>query len=1139
MEKTANGFDFTKIANNDFEIFGNKGVINPDKRVLIIGLGGTGTDTLLTTKDTILNRFDLKGEKFPKNIELLALDTDKSILDKSIGTTKIEAHEFIQMSDPNIAAAMQDKDNKMPDFNKNWVNPSLVIPPGVTPGTDGAGAIRQIGRYLLISNYKSVYNAISAKIKSVMTEAPNGGLTDIIILSGISGGTGSGTFIDMGYIVRKVCSDMSIGDLQKQITAYLYLPDVNIGNPNVPQASHTFIKCNGYAALKDLDYFMSIPHKKQVSSRDDAEKTYKFIQSYEHSTTIESEDAPFDATYLISGVHSAINPVKDAYEYSINITADSIVNFIADRGSIAGHTGSTQQGVQAVDINGAAMVASNPSIKKADGTDLLGNYDYKIIGASMASLPMKEITDYIAGEFLKKIDILKNQKPVAQDYQKLYKTVGLSLQRLAENVYKMVGNMNVALTGSNFKNDPNSSNQILSKNLAKYLGNAKANIPSYAETVVVSLENSLINQIDTAFSDINQGPFFANALMAEPQNGVIAQLVSMATKLLNQSNSFSTDASKHNMEAQNIYAAAGSAVMGKTKKYQQYIDERIAEYRSMVYAEICKELSDKINNATKSFGKSSLVDRIRQKNKDVYDVYTQILSTLAKRFGSDGTKVTTRNTGRVFVWNIVKIGDVAPNIKNSIGTMDLDHSLNNLLIDMVKNSQRWCNSNTALSEFGEFLNTEFQTILGQSMDEFLKSLDSASLQTNIQKLDNDAKVHFPSNPAVSSEPSNIYDKVTVPANAPKINEAIVTYLKNKGSQKEPEQSLLYERISWVRVCIGVPLFQYVYLQSYEDAYEKMNPNNKQGMHLYENKGIHGTSYPAILPSEFWENGYKNRREQERYEKMTNMFEKAESLGLVGYMPNSAYLVVTPEGWIEKEIEAVLAKYSLTSDSMQSLCLTMDEIQSCIAELNAVRNKTVSETHVYLPDTAGYDSNPKETRYYAVESFSRMPEAGEMLANEIKKREKIDDIVKVMEEALNAFGEEKGLYMAFVYSFIFDIIQSQGAKCVYNTDSEIVELSNKFSDKFWRYKAFGEFERVIYPMEKENIEKKINAATDSNEQLSLLLGTCQKTVKDLAAELKGIALLDDSAQNSDIKSFYNRLRMFLNDEIEKFRNIGIE
>lgn len=1128
------GFDFAKIANNEFEIFGNKGVIDSNKRVLIIGLGGTGTDTLLATKDTILNRFQLKDKKLPDNIKLLALDTDEGILKKSRGTTKIASSEFVLLNDANISANLHDK-SKMPDFFKNWVNPSLMIPDGAKVGVKGAGGIRQIGRYLLISNYKKIYDAVSSHIKSVMTAAPGGTVTDIIILSGISGGTGSGTFIDMGYIVRKVCNDLVIGSLQKQITAYLYLPDVNLGNPDVPSDAYDYIKCNGYAALKDLDYFTSIPHKKQVSAVGDAEKPYKFMQKYGHSQKeiIESEDAPFDATYLISGVPDTISPVKDAYEYSINITADSIVNFIAGSDDKTGHA-VTDPGVEAVDINGAAMVATNPFIKRADGTNLLGNYDYKIIGAGVASLPMKEITDYIAGEFLKKVDILKNQKPMAEDFQKLYKTVGLGIQRLAENVYKMIGNLNAAVTGDDFVNNAASNKNILAKNLSQYFNNAKTNIPGYTDMVVSTLETALTTQIDDAFVDINKGPFFANALMAEPQKGVIAQLVSISTELLNRANAFSSEASKIHVNAENTLASVGS-FFGKAKKYQQYIDEKISECRSMIYSEICKELADKINNATRAFGKPSLVDRIRQKNRSVYDVYTQILDTLAKRFGNDGTKVNTKNMGRVFVWDIVEIGDVAPDIKNRIGTMDLDKALNNLLDDMVKNSQKWCDSSTTLNEFGEFLNSQFQTILGESMDVFLSSLDEASLQGNIKKLDGDAKVHFPSNSAIESAASNIYDKVTVPANAPKLNSAIITYLQNHHhTLKEPELSMLYERISWVRVCIGVPIFQYAYLQSYEEAYENVDPNHKQGMHLYENVGVHGKDYPALLPDVYWEHGYKNRREQARYERMSELFEKAEKLELVGYSPSSAYIIMTPSDWIDTETDSVLAKYNLTRDSIKSLCLTVNEIRSCIADLNEIKNKKVSETHIYIPDTA---EGPM-VRHYAKESFCKMPEAEAVLRNEIDKRQKLDDIVNDMEDALKSFGEEKDIYMAFVYSFAFDIIRSQGAKCVYSVDSDVVELSNKFNDKFWRYTTFKEFERVIYPMEKDSIAQKISEASDSNEQLLMLSKTCRNTAKEMNFEIKEAAFLGNDEKDAEIKSFYNKLRMFLADEINKFKSIGI-
>ncbi len=1130
-------FNIQEITLNDMEVFGNKGQINHDKRVLIIGLGGTGTDALLHTKNAILNRFELENHELPKNIELLSIDTDDTILNKRDGIASIAKQDHVALADTSIATNLSDK-TKLPDYFKSWVHPALVAPQGA--GSQGAGAIRQIGRYLLISNYQAVYSKISSKIDQIMVNAPTGTLIDIIILSGISGGTGSGTFIDMGYIVRKVCEDKVIPNLNKQITAYLFMPDANMFNPNVPDAAKEYIKVNGYAALKDLDYFMSIPEKQKVSSNPKAKKSYVFRQKYDFHTTIESEYAPFDSTYLISGQTDVMTPLPNGYQYAIDIASDSIVNFIAGIGKLDGHEVGAGASVATVDINGAAMKAATPHHMKPNGKKLLGIYDYKILGASMASLPVKDITDYIAGIFLKKIDMLKNQLPQQSDYDTFYRTIGLSA--VFNNVLQKAGTINQGITGADLKSNP--QNDItLSNNLKRYFDSVKTNLDTYVITEIEALDQRLFSTADGYFNDINKGPFFANRILADGNNGAIAKLSAAANALNVQSNNFAAAASNAEARAVAKKSEADSAAFGKTAKYNEYISIRIEWITNLVRAEIAKRLAFEINGKMPSFGdKKNLVEKVREKNKSIYDVYSLILETLAKKF-NNGNNVVHAVKGKTnFVWNIVNIGEVEKVVSTAIDPAQLDNMMKDLLVDMLKKSNRWCDDTKTLYEFSNFISDKFQLVLATSMDDYLKHIPQDQLEKNISELAAKSEEHFPVNPDVTSYDMNIFNKVTVPLNAPIMEEAVKAHLKGMGITAPPQKSNLCERISWTRVSIGVPIFRYAYLLNDEEAYLKTPVEHRAGLHLYENEGVCGRDYPALLPEDFYVGTFSNIEERNREKKLGDMFDQANKFGLIGYDNHAAYVKVSSTDWCAEAMGEILAKYEIDKNDVYSKVKSLNQVVSCKNELGQIlsgMDEKANFEYIFMPDCAK-QADDNLTVEYARESFCRMPEAAAYLEKELKKITAIYDVIAEMDKIIADFGKEKDDIMVFANAFVFDVLKQQGLTYVYDSGAEVSELVNLTLVKNWRYEIYKIFNQAIRSAATPDINAKLNEAVKSTDAIKEVKEKLVNIYNSITkTEMVDLEMMDKTNNEyTNAKDFYNKMSLFINDEIQKYTSMGI-
>ena len=100
--------------------------------------------------------------------------------------------------------------------------------------TQGAGGVRQVGRYLLISRASNLISTIEAKCTQALN-GMNGPDLDVYIFAGISGGTGSGCFLDTCYIVQKALEDMGRAQ-SANVMGFFFLPDVITSKPQVPRS---------------------------------------------------------------------------------------------------------------------------------------------------------------------------------------------------------------------------------------------------------------------------------------------------------------------------------------------------------------------------------------------------------------------------------------------------------------------------------------------------------------------------------------------------------------------------------------------------------------------------------------------------------------------------------------------------------------------------------------------------------------------------------------------------------------------------------------------------------------------------------------------------------------------------------------
>ncbi len=353
-------------------------------RSVVIGLGGVGLLTVTGLKKELRERV---GAIDDTKIRFLAIDTSKDEI-MHYREDDLFKPEELPLFDNSAVTAMLKQE---PQYRPSAVN--AMIPVDFCPELTGTGAnqIRMAGRLSLmeISMFQAITGAISTAI-SQLADFTNKTL-DLHIVGGTGGGTGSGLITDIPFIVRKIARDLGISDTRIRVLGHVYLP-------NVYDKSPTNIDCayrNGYAALKEIDYFMSL---EQIGETFEAEYPQPFGKcSFTKNI--------FDQCTLIGGMSSANIIAENPKTTAIAACIDNLINQITRVVSSGEDTKESSisdfftSGAFYTNV-GAALNATllDPSINFPQN----GNYKYQIIGSSSIKFPNDLIVESFIGSVYSK-----------------------------------------------------------------------------------------------------------------------------------------------------------------------------------------------------------------------------------------------------------------------------------------------------------------------------------------------------------------------------------------------------------------------------------------------------------------------------------------------------------------------------------------------------------------------------------------------------------------------------------------------------------------------------------------------------------------------------------------------------------------
>lgn len=814
---------------------------------IIIGLGGTGVDCLRLLKRKVYTR--LKPDNFddkthmvngvPKfdHIKFLAVDTDAvamkktaDIADGTLGELTL-ATEFFDISysssikDLFTHKAAQLAKNPM---YKEWLQYAKI---DAATADVGAGGIRQLGRYLTMEKASAFVSKVTALIS-----AAKAGLgsckTNIYIISGMGGGTGSGTFLDMCYLTRKAIQTSGV---TAHLAGLFFLPDVNLAKAGLSTEVQQYIQENGYAAMQELDYCMNFGTNggewRQYYGDALGEVSYKI--------------SPVDMCHIIAGALNGGAKVVEPYDYAMNAAADYMMDFLAkpaaDKFTLDSH------------YSNIASIKAH--VSKPSG----GCYDYVVLGSACAVVPFRQLLTYLASQVFAQFGDLPGRCPSDEDMASFAKETGFDFGVLER---QLLGGVDATFPPT----DAKAKDVIVSHNLvvdhfaelrAKADGKIKTNVAalcadvkSYAGAVAsdglgaASLIAKVLDRIRGVMADPKRGPMYARELL-DGTSGKDLRAVCQGIRKqaqeqydfcaynLNRPNGLYESCRQREEKFDKSGLGRGAALRAWQDIYKQRCQ---LEVQAEVYSQLVK-LMDVV------------MDQLKALRNRFVDPFAATVGALLSTFAANASQLTTFQDGaNPYEQPLLSMGQImaSPAVKNAVANIDADQTMRNLLVELLSEEglKGWGpdgSESVLCAMVSSYFQRLYSGFTGRTIDEFLADkygiqapdkLAAKVCSNLLGTLDANSQALFWNGIGydVAANASTIA-YLTVPDSSPVLIAAAQQMAKaHPNDAMQVREVGVNDRISVLRCYAGVPMWGYNGVGQYASVGLH---STRPGVHLYE------------------------------------------------------------------------------------------------------------------------------------------------------------------------------------------------------------------------------------------------------------------------------------------------------------------
>ncbi len=800
-----------------------KRVKKVDSPLLIIGLGGTGSDALLTIMDKFHNRFELKkgpsGQLLdaPERTAYLAFDTDTVQLQgKRVGNTSLRREHIFSLEIPARLAT-----GTVPSYISEWFDPRLTD----REISNGAGGIRQAGRYVLFHNVDAVVSKLTTVIHNLIALPSNQimGTLEIVLTTGISGGTGSGTFMDMAYLIRHVLA-VHFPQVKTNFMAYILTPPVNVDNiAGIEDNQRQMLESVGFAAMKELDFWMNYNEHK-----------YPFTQKYSESVTVTWNQKPFDYVVLMGSAKRDGTVIQNAYANCMDVLSESVLNFYAAEQADGSGNITLRSHLSNVEAQKGYIHKKYPA-----------NYTYMCVGAAVSDSQEEAMVTYEAKLTFDRLMALSNtDKVFTQGSKHAAPLLGTregekfleEFLPLNLNYYEMFAN---EWMDPGFFTDPaftpkviHDTSPIHDCEYKNWVHDSEQHAKEFAVREVTKLHEHFQDMVKSRMVDLTYGPFETSAYLQDANNGFvgfISRLVSM----------WQGDEDTCQSERNSAYADVSGILYTKMADMSAVRMMAGAWGPAIQYKDGCLRLF----HAARDYALAkAMVTELQAMQQAIVAFCNKVLPKFCEMLQQIGMSL---NNDMHTIETTPQLNDIAPvqklkaYIDEAFGSPERDKVAVQVLSLMAEESLKIRLDDMGRPEGLEKMRQSFEQaadrfvsgatlmINGANMDHMLQVImPNASQQDQVQFLSNKllpglkaaAEPMLPLHVESSAANEYIsYAYTSVPDNSPVISLGVADYQKTENIT--PKYSQISDRIYWLNTLNCVPMYMYVDLDRLERVYE--------------------------------------------------------------------------------------------------------------------------------------------------------------------------------------------------------------------------------------------------------------------------------------------------------------------------------
>lgn len=289
---------------------------------LFIALGGTGMKVNIRLRRRILNAIWGGNTRVQQVADFpvaqfinFDLDAGEVTQDGKSTKTDVLAEQVAFTSEEKIIERLDlskythsDDELKRHREVAEWfpLTPARIRELGIDP-TMGAGQIRSLSRLYFFDKYSLVRDKIRDKLERLLSNIGahadklkklgleiEPGKVRVVICGSAAGGTGSGAFLDMGYLAKAILKEKNV---EGKVDLFFVLPGGFVSKTNPDR-----IQANAYAALMELET---------------AQRGNRLVRHWDPADNLFINNRPYDDVYLLDSTNVAqakTSDVEDIYE---------------------------------------------------------------------------------------------------------------------------------------------------------------------------------------------------------------------------------------------------------------------------------------------------------------------------------------------------------------------------------------------------------------------------------------------------------------------------------------------------------------------------------------------------------------------------------------------------------------------------------------------------------------------------------------------------------------------------------------------------------------------------------------------------------------------------------------------------------